>query len=285
MGVGHIGLGMGVGGGAHTGLVGEQAPLGTLADGGFQRVADAAADNGTGIKGILKDHAEGLGDIPDADDQDHQRAQQEDGGHNGYQLLGDGGQTLHAAQEDDGADGDQHDTHDPGGDAEGGVEGGADGVGLHHAAHKTQGQDDGYGEEARQELTEPALKCGGDVVHRAAVDGAVLVNYAGLLGQGGLRVDGGHAEEGDEPHPKDGSGAAGEDGAGSAHDVSGTHLSGNGGGQSLEGGHAAFLGAALEAQAAKGFLHGLTEAAHLHEAGTDGVPQAHADEQEHQDVV
>ena len=48
---------------------------------------------------------------------------------------------------------------------------------------------------------------------------------------------------------------------------------------------AAFLGAALEAQAAEGFLHGLTEAAHLHEAGTDGVPQAHADEQEHQDVV
>ena len=117
------------------------------------------------------------------------------------------------------------------------------------------------------------------------MDGTVLVNYAGLLGQGGLRVDGGHAEEGDEPHPKDGPGAAGEDGAGSAHNVSGTHLSGNGGGQSLEGGHAAFLGAALEAQAAKGFLHGLAEAAHLHEAGADGVPQSHADEQEHQDVV
>ena len=45
------------------------------------------------------------------------------------------------------------------------------------------------------------------------------------------------------------------------------------------------LGAALEAQAAEGFPHGLAEAAHLHEAGADGVPQSHADEQEHQDVV
>ena len=31
--VGHVGLGVGVGGGTHAGLVGEQAPLGALADG------------------------------------------------------------------------------------------------------------------------------------------------------------------------------------------------------------------------------------------------------------
>ena len=285
VGVGHIGLGVGVGSGAHTGFIGEQAALGALADGGFQGIADAAADDGAGVKGILEDHAEGLGNVPDADCQNHQRTQQEDSGHNGHQLFGDGSQTLHAAQEDNGADDDQHDTHDPGRDTESSLEGGADGVGLHHAAHETQGQDDGNGEEPGQELAEAALKSGGDVVHRAAVNGAVLVNDTGLLGQGGFRVDSSHAEEGNDPHPEDGAGAAGEDGAGGADDVAGTHLSGNGGGQGLEGGHAALLSAALEPDVAKGLFHGLAEAADLHEAGANGVPQAHADEQEHQDVA
>ena len=40
------------------------------------------------------------------------------------------------------------------GHAESGLEGGADGVGLDHAAHEAQGQDDGHGEETSQELAE-----------------------------------------------------------------------------------------------------------------------------------
>ena len=82
-----------------------------------------------------------------------------------------------------------------------------------------------------------------------------------------------------------GAGATGEDSAGGADDVAGTHLSCNGGSQSLEGGHAAGLRAPLELEVAEGLLHSLTEATDLHEAGTDTVPQTHTDEQEHQDVV
>ena len=49
VGVLHVGLGVGVGGGAHARLVGEQAPLGALADGGLDGVAEAAADDRLGL--------------------------------------------------------------------------------------------------------------------------------------------------------------------------------------------------------------------------------------------
>lgn len=213
VGVGHIGLGVGVGGGAHAGLVGEQTALGPLADGGLDGVTEAAADDGLGLESILKNHTKGGGDVLGPGDEDHQAAQQEDGRHDGDHFLGDGGQTLHAAQEDDAADEHQDHAHNPVGDTEGGIEGGADGVGLDHAAHKAQGQDDGHGEEAGQELAEAALEGGGDVIDGAAVVGAVFVRPAGLDGQSGLGVDGSHAEEGDNPHPENGAGSTGEDGA------------------------------------------------------------------------
>ena len=285
MGVLHVGLRVGVGRGAHTGLVGEQAALGALGDSGLEGVAEAAADDGLGLEGILEDHAEGGGDILDAADQNGQTAQQEDARHDGHQLFSDSRQTLHAAQEDDRADDHQHDTHDPGGHAEGRFHGGADGVGLHHAAHEAQRQNDGHSEEACQELAEAALERGGDVIDGAALDIAVSADDAGLLRQRRLRIDGRHAEEGNDPHPEDSAGAAGEDGAGGAHDIAGAHLRGDGGGQRLEGGHAALLGAAAEVHLAEELLHTLAEAAHLHEPGLDGVPQANAHQQEDEDVV
>ena len=285
VGVGHIGLGVGVGRRAHTGLIGEEAALGTLGDRGLEGVADTAADDGLGLEGILEDHAEGGRDVLDAGAEDHQTAQQEDTGHNGDQLLGNGGKTLHTAQEDDGADDDQDDTHDPGGDAESRLHGGADGVGLDHAAHESKGQDDRDGEEARQELSEAALERRGDVVDRAALDVAVRLNDTGLLGQGGFGIDGGHAEEGDDPHPEDSAGAAGQDRAGRADDVARADLSGDGGGERLERAHAAVMLLAAKRQVAEHTVPALFEAADLHEAGLDGVPKAHAEQQEHKNVV
>ena len=276
---------MGVGGGAHAGLVGEQSTLGALADGLLQRIAEAAANDGLGLKGILKDHGNGIRDVLGPHHQHHQGPAQENGCHDGDDLLGDRGQALHTAHEDEAADHHQHDAHDPGGHAEGGLESGADGVGLHHAAHEAQGQDDGHGKEAGQEFAEAALERGGDVVHRAAAVGAVRVLLAGLDGQGGLRIDGRHAKEGDDPHPEDGAGAAGQDGARAAHDVAGAHLGGNGGGQGLEGAHPVLLLPAPEGQVAEHLPHPLAEAAHLHKAGADAVKQAHADEQKDQNIA
>ena len=129
---------VGVGGGAHTGLIGEQAPLGTLRHCLLDGVAKRAAHNGLRLKGVLEDHAEGGGDVPDAEDQNDEAAQQEDRRHDGNDLLRHGGQPLHASQENDTADDDQRHAHDPGGNAESGLEALADGVGLHHAAHEAQ---------------------------------------------------------------------------------------------------------------------------------------------------
>ena len=78
-----------------------------------------------------------------------------------------GAQPLNAAQENDAADDDQRHTHDPGRDAKGGLEALADGVGLHHAAHEAQSQNDGDCKKGRQEFAEAAFERGGDVIDRA----------------------------------------------------------------------------------------------------------------------
>ena len=161
--------------------------------------------------------AEGADQGADAD----QAAQQEDGRHDRDDLLRDRGQTLYAAQEDDGADDDQDDTHDPGGDAESRLHGGADGVGLHHAAEEAECQRDGDGEEAGEELAEAALKGRRDVVDRTALDVAVLFDDAGLLGERRFRVDRGHAEKRDDPHPEHRPRPAGKDGGRHSHKVAG----------------------------------------------------------------
>ena len=281
----HVSLSVGMGGGAHTGLVGEQTTLGALRDGLLDGVAERTAHDGLRLKGVLEDHAEGGGDIPDAEDQDDQTAQQEDCRHNGDDFFRNGSQPLNAAQENDAADDDQRHAHDPGGDAESGLEALSDGVGLHHAAHEAQSQNDGDCEQGRQEFAEAALERGGDVIDGAAVDGAVCCLDPGLDGQCGFSVDGGHAEEGDDPHPEDGAGAAGQDGTGCAYDVAGAHLSGNGGGQRLKGAHAAVMLFAVEGQIAEDSAHTLTEAADLNEAGLDAVPQADSHQQKDQNVV
>ena len=280
-----IGLGVGVRSGAHAGLIGEEAPLGALADGGLDGVSESAANDGLGLEGIAEDHGEGGGDVLEAGDEHGQAAHQEDGRHDGDQLFSDGGQPLDAAQEDEGTDDHQNDAYDPGGDAESGLEGGADGVGLDHAAHKAQGQDDSDRKEAGQEFAEASLESGGDVVDGTAMDGAVGLHDPGLDGQGGLGVDGGHAKEGDDPHPEDGAWAAGKDGAGGAHDVAGAHLGGDGGGQGLEGAHAGGLPAAVEGEVAEDLLHALPKAADLDEAGADAVPESDRDEQKDQNIV
>ena len=279
-----VGEGVSVRGGAHAGLVGEQAALGTLGDGGDDAEGHAA-DLGLRVEGALEDEAEGRGHLAGMGDEDSQTADDVDDGHEGNDLLGDGGEALHAAQEDEAGDGGHEQADDPRGDAESGGAGGGDGVGLHHAAHEAQGQDDGDREEAGQEGAKLAVEGGLDVVDRAAVHGAVGVDLAGLLSQDGLGVVGGHAQDGDEPHPEDGARAAHEDGTAGTHDVAGAHLGGNGGGKRLEGAHAALMLLAVEGEIAEHAAHTLAEAAELHTAGADGEEKARADEQHDEHVI
>ena len=269
LGLFHLGHGVGVRGGAHTGFVGEQAPGHAVPHGLPHTQAQSAAKHRLGIKGAHKDGAHGgeQGLVVDAQDDD--AAYNVEQSHDGDDLLREGGNTPHTAQEDKGGNDSHHHAHRQFGNAKGGVEGVADGVGLDHIAHKAKGQDDGDGKEAGQELAELAPEGCPDVVQGAAGDMAVGIGGAEPLSQHRLGIDGGHAEEGGQPHPEDGAGAAGIQGGGAAGDVAGAHLGGNGGGQGLEGGHTLLAcPGALHGEAAEQPAHSFAEFTQLDKTQT-----------------
>ena len=278
-------LRVGVGRGAHTGFVGEQTALRALRKRRFQRVAETAAEDGLRLKSIPEDHAERRGDVPDADSEHNERAHKENRRHDRHDLFRDGGETAHAAEEDDAAEDNERNADDPRRDAERGLKRGADGVGLHHAPHEAERKDDSDGEKACEELPEAAPKGRCDVVHRAAVDRAVFIHLPGGQRERRLGVNGRHAEKSDDPHPEDCAGAAGQDSAGRADDVSRADLRGDGGGERLKGAHAALVLLAAKREIAEHAAHPLAEAAHLHKARADRVPQPDGDEQKDENVV
>ena len=115
---------------------------------------------------------------------------------------------------------------------------------------------------------------------------AGLVGGLVLLGQAGLAVDGGHAEEGGHPHPENSSRAAGDHGGGTAGDIAGAHLGGDGGGHGLEGAHALLARLlSVEVDAAEQALEAGPELAHLNETGADGENNAGAHQQVEQQTV
>ena len=236
----HIGQRMRVRGRAHARLVGEQAALGALRQRGDDAEGDAA-DRRLRVKGALEDKSERIDHMRAVRHEHRDTADQIDDGHDGNQLLGDGGDARNAAEEDEPAD--QHDrrTHDPRRDAESGVARRGDRVRLDHAAHEAEGQDNGNGEETGEEPAERAGERRLYVVDRAAVHRAVRIDDARLLGENRLGVVGRHTEERDEPHPEDRARAADEDRAAGTDDVARADLRRDGGGERLERAHAAFL--------------------------------------------
>ena len=94
-----------------------------------------------------------------------------------------------------------------------------------------------YGEEAAEKWTMEALL---DIVGRSAAELPVVV-FLIDLGQSGLDKGAAGTEEGDNPHPDDGSRTAEADGSGHTHDVARTHTSRQGHGKSLERGDAGFF--------------------------------------------
>ena len=271
--------------GAHTGLIGEKSSLNALADCGFEGISDASADYSGGIKGILEDKTEGFGYVFDTDAQHYKSADEVENGHNGNHLFGDGAYAADASDEDENCCDAKENADCPAGNSEGIVTGLAYGIGLNHGSHKAERKSYGDGKETGEEFSEFALKGGAYIIDGAAGNGSVLMNYAGLLSENGLAVYCRHAEESDDPHPQNGSGAADENGSAGTDDVSGTDLSGDGGGQRLERGKSACLAAAVKADAAEGFFHTFAETANLNKAGADGIEKTGSYEQNYENVV
>ena len=282
---GDIGQRMRMRGRTHTGFVREETALRTLADRGLQGITEAAADDGLRLEGVAENHREGRRQILDAQHEHRKAADQEHERHHRHDLLGHGREALDIAEEDGTAEDHEGNADDPRRHTERGTDRRADRVGLHHAAEEAEREDDRHREEASEELTEVTAECGRDVVDRAAVDTAVLTDHSRLLREDRLRVDGGHAEEGDDPHPEDRTRAAGEDRTTRADDVAGADLCRDGGREGLEGGHAGGVLLTGETQLTEGLLHPIAEVADLDEAGPDGVPETHAEKQDHENIV
>lgn len=273
------------GGGAHPGLVGEEAAGHPVAHGLLHPDAAGAPQHGGGGEGAHKDLAEGVADGAGVKGQGDGAAQDVDDGHEGDDLLGERGDAADAADEDKAGQHGDDDAHDQFVGAKGGGEGRGDGVGLDHVPHKAQGEDDEDREEDGQHPAETPFKGGFYVVDRPADDRAVLLGAVGLC-QAGLGKDGGHAEEGGEPHPEDGAGPAHDDGGGGPRQVAGAHLGGHGGGQGLKRAHAVVAGLfPAEADLAEDLFTALAEAAHLHESQAEGEIDARPAEQKEEEVV
>ena len=73
--------------GTHTGFVGKQSALDTLADGHFEGIPDTAADDRIRHEGIFKDHADRGGQEPDPDKKNHKTADQIQACHDRYDFF------------------------------------------------------------------------------------------------------------------------------------------------------------------------------------------------------
>ncbi len=210
-----------------------------------------------------------MGDLGDVEKHHDQAGQDIDSGHDGYQLLSNRANALDAADEHDANDNHQDDRQD---DVNGhlllrssgdkGLDSGIDGVSdvahLHRVADTEGGEAAKHTEDDTQPfpvLTQAIL----DIVHRAADPVTLGVALTEFHRQQHLGVLGRHAQQGRDPQPEDGAGAAQGDGGGDPGDVAGTHGGRQGGGQGLEGCDLALLGRLLGKHLANGVLHGVAE--------------------------
>ena len=272
-----IGRGGSVGGGAHAGLVGKEAPLHALHHGR----AGEAGEDGLEIERLGEDPSEHLGNQPHVHDDDHQGHQHVQSAHDGHQSGGEGDDPLAAAH--DAVPGQQrHDAADDPGRPLRGIkavsgEGGLEVVGAEHVEAAGVGGDEAQGKQHRQ---------GTAVEGRLNIIGRAAVTLAGLrvpalvnLRQRGFGKGRGAAQQGDEPHPEHGAVAAHADGHGHADNVARTYPGGGGHHQRLEGGHASLLLRPLHHHA-----DGLPQQPQLREPVPNGEKQSGGHQQNHQQV-
>ena len=106
------------------------------------------------------------------------------------------------------------------------------------------------------------------------------------LGEDCFPIDGSHTEESGNPHPEDGACAAAAQSHCASGDVAGTHLSGDGSGQCLEGTHTLVISLfTVEAEPSEQTGQAMTEPAHLNETHPHGEPDAGTEQEEQKDIV
>ena len=219
---------------AETGLVREDAAGKALLHGHHDGVAEETASDTLKGKGTRKDLAEDGRNVADAHNDDHDAGYNIEDRHEGHQQRGHLADALDAAERNQRDDkGDQNTGHH-GRHMEEVAQRTGDFAALGNVADAErskaaqQAEDDGHPFPAFADAVF-------DVVHRAAVIDALFILHAILHRQDDLGILGDHAEEGRNPHPEHGTGAARKDGARDAGDVAGADRAGQGRRHGLEG--------------------------------------------------
>ncbi len=199
-------------------------------DAALDAPADRRADARHGREGVRDDQHEDPRQLPDVQQDDDDRQQHVTDGHERHHDLREMRDTLDAAEDDEAEQ--QHDAHgrdqlgvghrsergfEDAGAAEGEIGRVADGVRLHRREQQAYGEDGRDGEDPRVPFLAHGLL---DVIRRAAAELA-LVFFLVDLAERRFDVGGCRAEERDDPHPEDGTGAAETDCCGDAGDVAG----------------------------------------------------------------
>ena len=262
----------GIGDGSEPGLVGEQPATHAVEQ--CREDSSGGAEQGlVEAEGPFKDAPQDLGEPTDVENDDHHGHEHVGQRHKGGQPLRDTGHEPDPAQDHGSGEQNEEDPDHPARDA---GDGGGDDLGqrvrLHHD-HCHADRDDAHGGEdfAPQGRSQTVL----DVVGRAPAEGEVPAALLEDLGERGLHEAGGHADEGDDPHPEQGSGTAGHNGQGDSGDVPDADSRGQSHGEGLEGGDTALRTGARPGQRVD---HG-AEVAQLNQVGAGGQVDADQDEQ------
>ena len=201
------------------------------------------------IESAYKDHLQGIRDCRKVCNNDDQSTDEVEDSHDGNQLLSYGTDTGYAAGKDDQCKCCDHDTacqlivgnmlsHELEACSyickECRMECITDGVCLYCVTEKSQSQSDQNCEDTSQYLTEGTLVSFTDVVHRSADVASVGKLLSGSLSQNCLAEDGSHTKECGYPHPEYCTRAAGCDSRSNTGDVTGTYLTCDCSGNSLE---------------------------------------------------
>ncbi len=203
-----------VGDGTETGLVGEHSSLQTDDD----DASDGSSHDAGRLEGVLEDHGERVADSIDVHDDGDEREDDPCDGHDGDDGGGELGDPLESLEDDEGG-------HCGDDDREHVVvvvefERSAERVGcvacLDGDESDSEGEDQEYGCEVSYLLVAETF---GGVVGGAAVEVAVLLLLLVDLGEGGFHEAAGGSDDGEDPHPKHGTGTSGDDGGRNSRDV------------------------------------------------------------------
>ena len=223
----------GIGGGAHAGLIGEEASLNAQHHTGSGK----ASEDGLEVKGICQDDSQHSGNPGDVGDDDENADQNIEAGHNRHQDRRNSADQVTCEEDDQSTDCEDNTDHS-GNDAgckilHIDIKGRDNIIGLQAVESEGKGGDQGNGKDDAQ----PARMKGTlNIVGGPSLEGIAFFLFIDLgkctLDEGGCRAQNRH-----EPHPESCAGAAENDGGSNARHVARTYAGSGGDHQRLEGGN------------------------------------------------